>query len=368
MPELPPSISQNFKLQDDRPDGLIVAWSRAYHSSPEHPHSVDYFGAEAHMPTKTKGIGYDDAELGGEPFVIAKHPWTDPPRILGSVATAQANRAPDIDPSPTNEEREDEADDEPVRAQVQPVTKEASDAEADKYTQLEAGLHKTLESYDLTEVADVPDGERVANMAVGTLAGDKLVPHIGLLNLAQTTLWESRPDEYIQITNSTLSSLKTNLTETATGLIGLAKPEKATKTVKEKREIIKNQARADFMLDMLPLLKSIKAAQEVASSGLEDDRAKLNDYQQAVKTVVDVFNTTIFFQGFEKIETVGEEYDPKLHVIPSRSSNDSLQDKEDTRSKAEKNEAGRQGTRIVEELAPGYKTNGFIIPATVRTA
>lgn len=66
-PKLPESIAKNFDLYKGSSD-LVVAVSRANHSYDQHP-------GHGEQPTelfKTRGMGYTETELGGQPFTIAE--------------------------------------------------------------------------------------------------------------------------------------------------------------------------------------------------------------------------------------------------------------------------------------------------------
>lgn len=71
MPTSPDSLPNNYDMQIAE-GNLIVAEARANHSYTEHPHYED---AGVHLQNpKTRGIVYNETELGGKPFIIAERP------------------------------------------------------------------------------------------------------------------------------------------------------------------------------------------------------------------------------------------------------------------------------------------------------
>ncbi|HEX5796957.1 MAG TPA: PP2C family serine/threonine-protein phosphatase [Candidatus Saccharimonadales bacterium] len=79
--KLPESITNNFNIHQ-RESGLLVAESRAYHSSLHHKSDqpLPIPGITGPIPDKQRGIVETDTELAGKPFVVAERPPSKPAR------------------------------------------------------------------------------------------------------------------------------------------------------------------------------------------------------------------------------------------------------------------------------------------------
>ena len=101
-----------------------------------------------------------------------------------------------------------------------------------------------------------------------------------------------------------------------------------------------------ILREFLPALDNLERAIKHAPKDLTD-----HDYVRGVQSVVKQFEATLAQLGIERIKTVGEHFDPKLHEAVH------MDDAE-----------GGHGHEVVcEELQPGYKIGEDVIrPAMVK--
>jgi molecular chaperone GrpE len=71
---------------------------------------------------------------------------------------------------------------------------------------------------------------------------------------------------------------------------------------------LKNLVKANVVRDLLPIIDNFERALKHVPKGLEG-----NDYVKGVEGVVKQFEKTLTDMGVEKIQTVGEVFDPKYH-------------------------------------------------------
>lgn len=101
---------------------------------------------------------------------------------------------------------------------------------------------------------------------------------------------------------------------------------------------LKDMVKANVVRDLLPVIDNFERALKHVPAELEGD-----DYIKGVQGVVKQFEKTMSDLGVERIKTVGEPFDPKLHEAVSMDEGDGT-------------------TEIVsEELQAGYKLGDEII-------
>ena len=101
---------------------------------------------------------------------------------------------------------------------------------------------------------------------------------------------------------------------------------------------LKNMVKANVISDLLPVIDNFERALKHVPAELDG-----NDYIKGVQGVVKQFEKTLSDLGVERIKTVGEPFDPKLHEAVSM-------------------EEGDGTTEVVsEELQAGYRLGDEII-------
>lgn len=101
---------------------------------------------------------------------------------------------------------------------------------------------------------------------------------------------------------------------------------------------IKSMVKVNVVRELMPVIDNFERALKHIPKDLEN-----NDYIKGVQGVVKQFEDTLQKMGVEKIKTVGEPFDPRLHEAVSM-------------------EEGEGTTEIVsEELQAGYKLGEDII-------
>ncbi len=106
----------------------------------------------------------------------------------------------------------------------------------------------------------------------------------------------------------------------------------------EERLQMANVYKAMILRDLLPVLDNLERALKHAPKELAN-----NDYVKGVKSVADQFDKALEQLGVERIKTVKEKFDPKLHEAIS------IED------------SGGDVEVVCEELQPGYKIGDEII-------
>lgn len=118
------------------------------------------------------------------------------------------------------------------------------------------------------------------------------------------------------------------------------------KQASEDRAKIVESACSGFAYDLLPVLDHFQLAAKHLPKELESD-----DWAIGIKHIEKQFETILSENGLERIETVGEEFDPSKH--------EAIEEIE-----SEENE----GT-VTEEVLAGYLLNGDILrPAKVKVS
>jgi molecular chaperone GrpE len=101
---------------------------------------------------------------------------------------------------------------------------------------------------------------------------------------------------------------------------------------------LKNMVKADVVTDLLPVIDNFERALKHVPKDLEG-----NDFVKGVNGIVKQFEKTLADMGVERIKTVGEVFDPRLHEAVSM-------------------EDGEGMVEIVcEELQPGYRLGDAVI-------
>lgn len=101
---------------------------------------------------------------------------------------------------------------------------------------------------------------------------------------------------------------------------------------------LKTTVKANIIRDLLPVIDNFERALKHVPNDL-----KSNEYVKGVQGVVKQFESTLSQMGVERIKTVGETFDPRLHEAVSM-------------------EEGEGMVEVVcEELQPGYQIGDDII-------
>lgn len=101
---------------------------------------------------------------------------------------------------------------------------------------------------------------------------------------------------------------------------------------------LKNMVKANVVTDLLPVIDNFERALKHVPPELEG-----NDFVKGVNGIVKQFEKTLADMGVERIKTVGEVFDPRLHEAVSM-------------------EEGEGSVEVVcEELQPGYRLGDNVI-------
>lgn len=101
---------------------------------------------------------------------------------------------------------------------------------------------------------------------------------------------------------------------------------------------LKNVVKARVISDLLPVIDNFERALKHVPKELEG-----NDYIKGVQGVVKQFEKTLAEMGVERIKTVGEPFDPRLHEAVQMEEGDGTQEV------------------VSEELQAGYRIGGDVI-------
>ena len=94
---------------------------------------------------------------------------------------------------------------------------------------------------------------------------------------------------------------------------------------------LKTLVKANVVRDLLPVIDNFERALKHVPKELQ-----VNDYEKGVQGVVKQFEQTLANMGVQRIKTVGEVFDPRLHEAVSMEEGDGVVE------------------RVCEELQPGY--------------
>lgn len=101
---------------------------------------------------------------------------------------------------------------------------------------------------------------------------------------------------------------------------------------------VRSSVKANVVSELLPVIDNFERALKHVPAELAD-----NDYVKGVQGIVRQFEKTLEDMGVERIKTVGEQFDPRIHEAVSM-------------------EEGEGDQEIVsEELQPGYKVGDQVI-------
>lgn len=116
-------------------------------------------------------------------------------------------------------------------------------------------------------------------------------------------------------------------------------------TAEDRLKLIKS-ANEDLLLELLPILDNF----QLASQHLPEDLAS-NNWAIGIKQIEKQFESVLFGQGLERIDSIGKEFDPYLHEA------------------IEKIDSDQPENTILEEILSGYKINNTVIrPAKVKVS
>ncbi len=154
------------------------------------------------------------------------------------------------------------------------------------------------------------------------------------------------PTSNVQRPNSDLDSLRQQVGELTEAL----QRERADATnIRRQHEgqiaSLKNMVKANVVRELLPAIDNLERSLKHVPGELKD-----SDYVKGVQGTVKQFEKTLSDMGVERIKTVGEVFDPRLHeaVAMEEGDGDGLP-------------AGRQVEVVCEELQPGYRLGDEII-------
>lgn len=109
---------------------------------------------------------------------------------------------------------------------------------------------------------------------------------------------------------------------------------------------LRQTLKADIVRELLPAIDNLERALKHAPKELVDD-----PYVKGVQGVVRQFEKALAQLGVERIETIGQPFDPQIHEAVSMEEGDGAQE------------------TVIEELQAGYKIGSTVIrPAMVRVA
>lgn len=118
------------------------------------------------------------------------------------------------------------------------------------------------------------------------------------------------------------------------------------KQTSDERANLISSANTDLIYQILPVLDNFKLAADHMPKELAD-----NNWAQGIKQVERQLESILQNEGLERIETVGEQFDPNLHEAIEHIESDKPEDE------------------IVEEVLPGYKFSGNVLrPAKVKVS
>lgn len=107
-----------------------------------------------------------------------------------------------------------------------------------------------------------------------------------------------------------------------------------------------SSAGADIALQLLPVLDHFQLAAKHLPKELETD-----NWTQGIKQIEKQFENILFDNGLERIESIGQEFNPQIHEA------------------VEEIESEKPAGTVVEEILSGYKYSGEVLrPAKVKVA
>ncbi len=116
-------------------------------------------------------------------------------------------------------------------------------------------------------------------------------------------------------------------------------------TADERLKLI-SSAGADIVEQLLPVLDHFQLAAKHLPKELETD-----NWAQGIKQIEKQFENILFDNGLERIESIGQEFNPQIHEA------------------VEEIESEKPAGTVVEEILSGYKYSGEVLrPAKVKVA
>lgn len=107
-----------------------------------------------------------------------------------------------------------------------------------------------------------------------------------------------------------------------------------------------SSAGADIVEQLLPVLDHFQLAAKHLPKELETD-----NWTQGIKQIEKQFENILFDNGLERIESIGQEFNPQIHEA------------------VEEIESDKPAGTVVEEILSGYKYSGEVLrPAKVKVA
>ena len=107
-----------------------------------------------------------------------------------------------------------------------------------------------------------------------------------------------------------------------------------------------SSAGADIALQLLPVLDHFQLAAKHLPKELETD-----NWTQGIKQIEKQFENILFDNGLERIESIGQEFNPQIHEA------------------VEEIESEKPAGTVVEEILSGYRYAGEVLrPAKVKVA
>lgn len=107
-----------------------------------------------------------------------------------------------------------------------------------------------------------------------------------------------------------------------------------------------SSAGADIVEQLLPVLDHFQLAAKHLPKELETD-----NWTQGIKQIEKQFENILFDNGLERIESIGQEFNPQIHEA------------------VEEIESEKPAGTVVEEILSGYKYSGEVLrPAKVKVA
>ena len=125
-----------------------------------------------------------------------------------------------------------------------------------------------------------------------------------------------------------------------------ADAENVRRRAEDERASSANFYKAMILRELLPAIDNLERALKHVPKELAG-----NNYVKGVQGVAKKFDKALEQLGLERIKTVGEHFDPRLHEAIS------IEDKGGTHSTS----SGREVEVVCEELQPGYKLGDEII-------
>ncbi|HEY5152711.1 MAG TPA: nucleotide exchange factor GrpE, partial [Candidatus Saccharimonadales bacterium] len=187
---------------------------------------------------------------------------------------------------------------------------------------------------------------------------DDILPGASVLRLAQenipkepgTASYKTQVEAYALGAKNALSGFKTNLLDIGRSLAENPPADPGdipNLPNNRKREIVAAKAKIDTAISVLPIVGVIEWAERSMPDNPVADTNDPTIYSQAVQSVIESFEQTLIGMGFERISTVGQRFDPRLHEAVNAEA------------------ISGEGAVIRSERQAGYRLGDFIIAPKV---